>query len=429
MAANLLQVEPTFFGDEEAAKLKGCTAEDFLSRTMGFKDSNNWNNERTVRMALSFLREKAHYFFQESLPTLHPADDALIKAGDLAAFTRVFKQRYFKVKATTDLSTDWSKLKQRDKESAASFADRVVGTLGEYRRLIPEGRAIVQHNEAVAAAVQAMCVAAIAGDDIAVAITQQMKDDLAAAMDRNNSAYRQQGMQTFVQDLIYKVLADGLRSKPMQELVRKEECKRTALHAIIALLTQQEQSGHKVDNGPTQTSIPNAGRVAQVLDGSATDDQPEVMQGDTIQAVQNTRGRGRGGRRGQRGTGRGNGGRGHQSNGGGGGAPANHHSNPTSNGHQANGSARPASQTRKGGCHFCGEEGHWIQTCPVKNQMLADRHRGQRVQEEPRQQQHQQVGGSHGHYFNGPEIPMVHLQNYSGQYTIPQRSGNFTAEV
>jgi hypothetical protein len=366
---NLMQVEPNFYGDEETTTTQGCTAEDFLTRVMGFKDANNWTNAQTVKNAISFLRVKAHYYITETLATYNPEEHELIKGGCLKTFTQVFKEHYFKIKAVTDLSSDWAQLKQRERESPASFADRVVGTLSEYNRLLADEGELEALDQAQRDAMNAIIRAAlhsVSADEI----PDGLMDNLVVAMKNIRDGYKELGRSTLVKNLIYKVLSNGLRQKNMQELVRKEEYKKTGLQDIVKLLTQMHQAGTKMENAPIKNSIPNAGRVSEVSEVPEEDDYSE------INAFPNFKGKSKGGQRGGRG-GRGNGRGNNKGKRGKGGHTQQIHNDaeqaPVEQQFQHQGpTPAPQHNSNRGGtCRFCSQEGHWIQNCPVKQQMLA----------------------------------------------------------
>jgi hypothetical protein len=195
-------------------------------------------------------------------------------------------------------------------------------------------------------------------------ITQPMWDDADALLEKVTSANQQTGLAIFSKDLIYKVITSGLRGKHMQDLVRKEECKKTGLQKIVRLLAQMQQTGNKMENAPVKNSIPNAGRVSQI-------EQPaeEFLEDDSyaeINAFANAGGRGKGGQRGGRG-GRGNG-RGNHNKGG------NQQKPPPQNQsqQQPQAKAQNSSKAKSGACHFCSQEGHWMQNCPIKQQMMTN---------------------------------------------------------
>jgi hypothetical protein len=193
-----------------------------------------------------------------------------------------------------------------------------------------------------------------------VAVTPAMWTEYDERLATITSANQQSGLAIFGKDLIYKIIANGLRSKAMQDLVKKEECKKTGLQKLVRLLAQMNQSGNKMENAPAKNSIPNAGRVSQIEYPQEEEVLEEEANSD-INAFPNARGRGRGGQRGGRG-GRGNG-RGNHNKGG-----NQNYSQPPPPTPQA---PKPGNN-RSGACHFCSQEGHWMQHCPVKQQMMAN---------------------------------------------------------
>ena len=288
MANNFFLTEPTFYGRGE---LKGLTAEDFIERVEAFKANHTWNDAQTAAHAISYLRGPAQQWFLHALAVVNAEKQTAAKA-DYTTFRKVFINEFFEVKSTTDLGVDWHSLRQMDKETVRQFASRTFAVLHNYQRYLQEDR--LDPRDEVMRPVR-HAVAALYDDDT----TQDAKDAIADAVLLMHRDSANRHIALVVADTGKKLLAAGVRSGKVRELILRETRKKTAVDDLIDLADQAEQASNKpgpVTNTKASSSVPNAAKVAAVED---KDDHEQ----DGVDAVNTKKGK-------NKGRGRGNGNRG-----------------------------------------------------------------------------------------------------------------------
>ena len=377
MAAPLgiLQAEPLYFGQEHPTK--GISADDFVRRMDAFAVANaNLAGPVLAGTAAGFLRDEAADWFQHGLPATEPADHALALTG-WQEFRRVFRQAFCSVTSSADLSATWN-MKQSATERSDTFALKVCAAMHKYRELLP-----------VEPQVAAADFAAInlARNDLANANNQGAVDAAAAALDQAVRALllisNGRLADAILGDLARKLVADGVRSGKLREMVRKEERQGTQIGAIVRLLREAERNNTAVRAGDAaQPKPPPPNRSAAVKDGqdepntSAAQQQQQKQQNGNNNNSKRGRGRGRGGGRGggQSRGGQGRGAAGVEEDGDPDSSAVNgSDSRRTSNRGRGGGSgSAPASRATSDGppgpCPFCGEDDppHWKAECPVR---------------------------------------------------------------
>jgi len=370
----LISSEPLFYGDDPYNN-RGSSAEDFITKMDNWAVAEEWNDVQKTAQAKGFLRDEAANYFKYILKCENKPDHRLVQAGDWNVFERVFKQQYFKLRTTMDLSADWSLLKQGPKEKAYKFAGRVGGTMVQYSGMLP-----------------AMPLSAADHDRI---------HDLILVLGNNGDALRNiwamintvleehriSAQEIAYFDLGYKVLANGMRNQTLVSKVRSQERNGLPYGRILPYLEQEEANmtnGVKpVDNAPAKTYLPNAnGKVNAIGDGEVDDNghtMEEAMENAMEAAVEAVKAKfrrgqgkpnGNGNQNKKNGNGNGNG------NGKGRGKPAAQ--NQTQQyAPQSKAPAQPFNGTKSrfdpnrpppGPCNICKRTGHWQKDCPKAQQ-------------------------------------------------------------
>jgi hypothetical protein len=208
------------------------SAEDFISRLDDLQRTNAWTDAAASAMARSWLRDEANDWFNEFLAfgPYKALRDRMI--ASYVVFKEEFKKTYFVINSTTDVSADWSSLKQKSGESATAFGRRLMGTINRYATLLPLPTATQADQDNLAAALTAL----IANDNAAA---RRNYDQALTNMNRNVADATQ---TVTLADMGVKFLAQGLSHPKLVEVVRKQERRRAALPAVLTALDDAESN-------------------------------------------------------------------------------------------------------------------------------------------------------------------------------------------
>ena len=362
-AATLVSTEPIFHGDRPYRR--GTSAEDFLPRVNRWGTANNWTAVQKTANCLNFLRDNAAQFFNYTLECQDPESYAAIKdANNWDVFERVFKEKYYTVRTTMDLSADWSKMRQTQAETASEFAGRIGGLMIQYANLLPAVALVQADLDPLTDPIDATGATgpqtrAIIGAIEALVVTQYRK-----------------AQRTAYYDLAYKILATGMKNQTLVAKVRAQERQGKPYGQIIKYLENEEANmgaaAKPADNEPPKSHIAGSNKVAEV----ATDDNGEVddegmTYSDHIAAINQKFHKGPKGKGKKKPNGKGKGGNGapnqpqQQQNGN---RPQQQqqqaHPQPQQQQYQG---ARPRGDRAAGPpgtCHMCKQPGHWLKDCP-----------------------------------------------------------------
>lgn len=275
--------EPLFRGTRVGSKQvvkDSISAEDFIERLDTLQVTNDWTNERAAAFARSYLRDQAAEWFHYDLPALRPEEHTAMLTSWVAFRARFIKD-YFKVKATVDLSTDWSNLRQGPDEPAYMFASRLFGVLYKYKKLLQPALPTAAQEATLTPLLQDILHAddaegrAEARRAFNVALRALFVDRGLANTDR------------VLNDMGIKLLAAGIRVPKLMDLVRIEERKGKTPTEIRDKLEDVESSTAKRDNGSMskKSTIPDAAKLAAVADLLEEDDESGYLSEGTIEAI------------------------------------------------------------------------------------------------------------------------------------------------
>jgi len=276
--ATLISQEPLFYGDFPYRR--GTSAEDFIARVNNWATANEWDAAVKTANAINFLRDDASHFFKNVLLCKSEADHAAINAGDWDVFERVFRAKYYAIRSTMDLSSDWTLLKQGPKETACNFAGRVGGLLVQYCNLLPDApltddewtrmRTVLDPTWGNAAA------------------TLNEIRAVRALMVTMWTERRKTQQRVAYYDLGYKILTSGLRHNGLIAKVRAQERLNTPFGEILDFLEKEEAnmggSVRPADNAPHKTLIPTVGTAVAAVAGADADDGDDAYQ-DEVAAL------------------------------------------------------------------------------------------------------------------------------------------------
>ena len=138
--------EPIFHGRKAT---KGCSAEDFVLRVDNLARTRGWSDKDAAEMAISFLRDEASEWITNALATVD-YDTWLGAQTSYITFKKAFKEQFFTITQTSDVSSDWSSLHQNKSEDARQFGMRVAGTIRKYVALLEEKPVTVRTADVMA---------------------------------------------------------------------------------------------------------------------------------------------------------------------------------------------------------------------------------------------------------------------------------------
>jgi hypothetical protein len=311
--AHIVLKAPLFHGKKEAEAKLGSTAEDFISQVDNLQATSPWTDVEAAGHAISYLNGSARFWWAESLRMVDPAAKAAA-ARSYVAFKTLFKEWFFSVKNTHDLSVDWAGLKQRGNESVVSFALRVAGALGQYHELFPLPPRPVD-TPTLEPGLDAMVTAA---GDQAAAVAHRRQAVRTAAKDMHQAGAAL-GIKAMAEDMVMKLIAEGVRDPKQRELVRRQHKLELPLRTLIPMMRDLEEVSAKKE----ATAIPIPKLMPINLGATEAADPHQQLSAEEIDVINNLR-RGKpgpgargGGAAGRGGRGGGRGGRGGPRGGGG----------------------------------------------------------------------------------------------------------------
>lgn len=252
MANSVIIQEPLFYGKNEFALHKrGTKAEDFIQRVEHFQRTATpvWTDQIAAGHAISYLRDGAASWFNDSLKSLSKATWTDAGASFLA-FKTVFIRNFFEVKSVNDLGVDWHNLRQTDHESVREFALRTFATLSKYESYL----GVQPADPVLLEALRVANLAVRAANPDAALLAEQAR---ASAAIHTDSAERH--TSRVIHDFGRKIVADGVKSPKIRELILKEMRTGVDSMALIDHMEQLEQAGLKkapTSNNKAVSSMP-----------------------------------------------------------------------------------------------------------------------------------------------------------------------------
>ena len=283
-------------------------------------------------MAISFLRDEAADWLNNALAVLE-YETWLTAQTSYVAFKKAFRLQFFSITATSDVSSDWSTLKQQKNEDAVQFGTRVAATIRKYVALLEDKPVEVRRGDVAELNTVVQPIRDLVTANAAPSTAQIM------ALDGGITSYTKKVRDTafaiMSQDISVKVIGDGLATRHLREVVRAEERKGKSLAEILTALNAAERNmGARMETSFGQRQPNRMGGVSEINKEDSEQETP-------VAAADRGRGRGRGGR----GRGRGRGGQ--------------------DGGPRPSAPERPqANETRT--CFFCKEVGHLKANCPKR---------------------------------------------------------------
>jgi Retrotransposon gag protein len=275
--AQMITQTPAFYGKGSDQK-GGLTPEDFISRVDDLQRTNNWGDDAAAHHVQTYLNGPAREWFTQILWSTQRADYTRALAS-YEAFKEVFVPYYFSVTSTFDLSSDWHNLKQNQGEDVQAFYGRVVTAIAKWHRLFD--RTDEPDQEFLAAFVAARDNMENRGNQGANADAPRVRDvdvnALNLACTRANANLADKYVQRVADDLTYKVLANGVRSDKIRELVRRRHKLRdTPLYVLLGQIVDLENtiksSGPApVDNKPKYPNLKMGGPTVAGLEEAEND--------------------------------------------------------------------------------------------------------------------------------------------------------------
>jgi hypothetical protein len=267
-----ITAEPLFYG--ERRHTRGVTAEDFVTKLRSLRAGFGIADPQMVARSVGYFREAAASWWYDSLEFMEVARKRAATT-DFEAFITLFKDEYFRVTTLTDLSGDYSALKQRIDETASDFMTRAAAAFAVHARLRPDLESTQEARDGLMEAVAAIVNAADGRNFNA------LPDDLKQGMllaERNHwvRAVRAE-RNDFLGDIGAKIVCQGLRSPKHQELIRKWEREGKSFTDITKAFKQVEKDAA---NRPTPGVIPKTSIPAVIKAAEGNDDDDEEVQAE-----------------------------------------------------------------------------------------------------------------------------------------------------
>jgi hypothetical protein len=357
--AQVIVKAPIFHGKKEAEAKLGCTAEDFIAQVDNLTASNTWSDQVAAGNAISYLNGAARFWWAESLDSIDPAGKTAATTS-YAAFSTLFKEWFFSVKDTHDLSVDWTGLKQRGNEPVVDFALRVTGSLGQYRKLFPLPPRPADTPAAVETGLRAMYLAA--GADHRDAVANLRPAVRTAAIDFH-LAGATAGIRSVLDDITIKLISEGVRDLKQRELIRRQHKLGVALRALFPMMRDLEEASARKESNPVPTPklMPINAEAAEMASPN------QQLSAEEIDVINNLR---RGGGQAAKGGNAGRGGKGGKGGRGGRGGPKGGGGNGNPQAAPPTNSTPPAATGRVDDatyysktCTYCSKYGHLKEVC------------------------------------------------------------------
>jgi hypothetical protein len=215
--------EPAFYGEGATV---GLSAQEFVARLTTLKQQSGWNDALAISTAKSFMHGQAKRWVN-ALSLSHWGVD--VTTWD--TFVGQFKLTYFPHTSTTDVSADWSHLKQHQGESASAFAVRVAEALNAHREVFPRVDLTADRINTFLGTIP------LHGDWS----DAQLVTARAAARTAFNALWDEASTRIHA-SFAFKVLAAGLHIHKLQELVRAEERKGSSWWELQNTLRETERN-------------------------------------------------------------------------------------------------------------------------------------------------------------------------------------------
>jgi hypothetical protein len=273
MNNTMLSTEPLFYGDGS----QGTSAEDFIARLDALREAQAWTHEQTAKQAISYLRGSAHHWFTESME-MERRDDQEAAKGDFRIFTTFFKDQYFKIRASHDVTTDWSTLKQLQGERAQDFATRITAVLNIFQKHVATRPTRAAPRQLFAGIINTAITAGRADGYIIPAATATT---VGNGMTTWGSEVMREGFTTILMEVSVKILANGLRHPALAEVVSKEERKGSDWTTIKNALGNAERgltARKTAQNVLPKDTIPGLGKINSA-EGDLEEGDVDAVQG------------------------------------------------------------------------------------------------------------------------------------------------------
>lgn len=232
-----LLMVPLYWGPITASSPKeSISAEQFISRVRELARQNGWDGPKTANMAMSFLRGEALSYFEGPATLFRTKDEIDAFSNDFeGGFLPVFRQKFGNLRAMSDLTSQWLKLKQLPTESPNQFLGRTSLALIHLLEIMPE--VLTNGYPANSANLRAKV-----GDTAALVdeITQGKIDSILLGQRRANVMWR---------DLIIStLLIAGLRDPELANILQRATLKGRDLKALIQLVELTDRQSRSGDN-------------------------------------------------------------------------------------------------------------------------------------------------------------------------------------
>jgi hypothetical protein len=261
--------EPLFYG--ERVLTQGCSALDFIERVDNMTASNTWDERKAAAMAQQFLRGEAAEWFHMNMRLFMTLQEITLVTTNYTAFKAHFKKKFFIILSSQDLGTDWRTLKQRETETGSDFAYRLAGHFYQYRQIFPDtpipNKVVTDIQQPIAA------IIALVTDQTLV--TDQIKAAVDGALQSGLTLMAEAGRAAVIQDIAAKIMAEGLISSKLKEVVKKSvrmgETLKGTLDAVILAEKISTPTVH-LSNASKKSTV--AGVATQVQD---SDDESSTI--------------------------------------------------------------------------------------------------------------------------------------------------------
>ena len=258
-----LTLEPHYSGRHDTT----CTAERFLRSINSQRATNGWDDARTIAQAQKYLTGTAEVYFLTSLRLSNPERYARSQR-DWDEWQLAFKEKFYSVSSTGDVSTQWARLHQNTNEDVFEFWARVTLHIEAYMDYFPAApnpflgapafnvapAALVPFREAVVAELPAADAAAgIAAPDLPdaaiIRVCKPIWDNSAAAA---ALAGWKAALATNAMVLTRKVFIAGLKDPAFRNVARRMEMDGKDNDDIVDALTARERNNKTtvLDNKP-----------------------------------------------------------------------------------------------------------------------------------------------------------------------------------
>ena len=345
----IVSSEPLFHGVDEGKPLVGLGAEEFFDRVSTHVLTNNLIGQQAASFAIQKLRDLAHAWFHEELPSLQ-GDLQILARVDLAVFWALFRARYFKINTIKDISTEWATLVREDGEKPSLYFRRTIRAMHRLNPLLPTAIVDVPMMDTVNTAIGDLLTVFQAQngarDHVAVVLARNVLD-AAIRNSHINVSTRQKKVDT--DNITLKVLAAGMNNHKMREIIRKEEMNYVSTqHALEAIEDAEKEfplAHWKRANGKGQYEVTQNGGEKQ----SETKDSDEQNRIDAIAKKKKENKRNK--------------------------KQQQQQQHPVSEDKKEDKAgpwkmwdrSNPVPPPEVGPCRYCGQKGHWNKNCP-KNQ-------------------------------------------------------------